>query len=200
MGAAPASASSDAEFLRRVSLDVAGRIPLTSETRSFLDDTDADKRAKYVESLLRGPAYANHMSNLWRDLLIPEAAGNPQIQFFTFDFDAWLHSRFAKNAPYDRMVREVLTVPTTSGRVIFNAQQQGQANDLTPFAYLAAKDGKPENLAAASSRLFLGIRIECAQCHNHPFATWKREEFWGLASFFAGVERRGMGGLIFQAF
>jgi hypothetical protein len=199
MGATPAGLSSDAEFVRRVSLDVAGRIPLSSEARAFLDDMDPDKREKYVESLLRGPAYANHMSNLWRELLIPEAAGSPQIQFFTLDFDAWLRSRFAKNVPYDRMVREVLTVPVTSGRVIFNPQQQGAATDPSPFAYLAAKDGKPENLAAASSRLFLGIRIECAQCHNHPFATWKREEFWGLASFFAGVERQGMGDAIFQA-
>ena len=197
-GATPAPLADDAEFLRRVSLDVAGRIPLASETRAFLEDRDPDKRRKLVEALLEGPAYANHMTNLWRDLLLPEASGNFQLQFFTADFDVWLRGRFAKNTPYDQMVREVLTVSVENGRNIFNPQR-GRQMKPSPFAYLAAKDGKAENLAGSASRLFMGLRIECAQCHNHPFAKWKREEFWGLAAFFSGIQRQGNGDAIFQA-
>src|SRR5213076_2810501 len=75
--------------------------------------------------------------------------------------------------------------------------EAGQANRqaLTPIAFYQAKEGKPENLAAATSRLFMGIQIECAQCHNHPFARWSRDQFWGLAAFFGGIELSSGGGL-----
>ena len=87
------------------------------------------------------------------------------------------------------MVRELLTVPMANVQMMLN-RRNAQEIKPSPFAYIAAKDGKPENLAASASRLFLGIRLECAQCHNHPFAKWKRDEFWGLAAFFSGVQRR----------
>ena len=198
MGATPAPMSDDAEFLRRAALDVAGRIPLASEAQEFFQDRDPEKRQKLVNALLDGPAYPNHMTNLWRELMLPEAAGNFQIQFFTADFDVWLRSRFANNTRYDQIVREVLTVSVQNGQNIFNARR-GQTAKPSPFAYLAAKDGKPENLAGSAARLFMGVRIECAQCHNHPFAKWKREEFWGLAAFFSGIQRQGNGDAIFQA-
>jgi len=196
-GVAPAPAADDAEYLRRVSLDVAGRIPTASEARAFLADNDPEKRRKLVEALLEGPAFATHMTNVWRDLLIPEAAGNFQIAFFAGDFDVWLRKQFTGKAGYDAMVRELLTVKVQSGQAFFNPASAAQAKP-SPFAFLAAKEGKPENLAASASRLFLGVRLECAQCHNHPFAKWKREEFWGMAAFFSGVKRQGNGDSIFQ--
>jgi hypothetical protein len=192
----PAPPADDGEFLRRVSLDIGGRIPTASEARAFLDDRDPEKRAKLVEALLDGPAFANHMTDVWKELLLPEAAGSFQVAFFADDFAVWLRKKFGDGVAYDAIVRELLTVPV-AGRLPFQ-QQAGTELVPTPFAFMAAKDGKPENLAASASRLFLGIRIECAQCHNHPFAKWKKEEFWGLAAFFSGVERQGNGDALFQ--
>jgi len=193
--ATPAPPAGDAEFLRRVALDVAGRIPTASEARAFLASTDPGKRRKVVETLLSGPAFANHLMNVWTDLLIPEAAGSFQVGFFAPDFEVWLRKQFAEGVGYDKLVRELLTVPVQNGQQIFSNNGMGKPSS---FAFLAAKDGKPENFAASTSRLFLGIRLECAQCHNHPFAKWKREEFWGMAAFFAGVQRQGSGDALFQ--
>jgi len=196
-GVSPAPAADDAEFLRRVSLDVAGRIPTAAEARAFLDSGDPGKRRKLVDGLLRGPAFPNHMTNVWRDLLLPEASGSFQIAFFADDFGVWLRKQFAEGVAYDAFVRELLTTPV-AGRLPFQAPPAGQEYKATPFAFLAAKEGKPENLAGSAARLFLGVRIECAQCHNHPFAKWKREEFWGLAAFFSGIQRQGGGDALFQ--
>jgi hypothetical protein len=105
----------------------------------------------------------------------------------------WLRQQFAENRPYDAMVRELLTVPMDGqGRNRFGPQ----GGPPSPIAFYLAKDVKPENLAAATSRLFLGVKIECAQCHNHPFADWKREQFWGFAAFFAGLQRQGQGDFV----
>jgi Protein of unknown function (DUF1553)/Protein of unknown function (DUF1549) len=192
----PAAPADDAEYLRRVYLDVNGKIPTASQAREFLDDTSPDKRAKLVERLLASPAYSGHMTNLWRALLLPEATGNVQVQILAMNFDGWLRKGFAENAGYDRMVREVLTAPLERNQR--NPNRLGESAP-SPYAFIAAKDGKPENLAASSARLFLGIRLECAQCHDHPFAHWKRDQFWGLAAFFGGVERVGDGEAFFEA-
>jgi Protein of unknown function (DUF1549)/Protein of unknown function (DUF1553) len=197
-GVTPAPHAGDAEFLRRVSLDVAGRIPPVSEARAFLQSTDPQKRRKLVERLLAGPAHANHMTGIWLELLVPEAKATVQAAFYAGDFQVWLRKQFTEGVGYDKIVRELLTVPAASGQMALN---RAGAQDIkpSPFAFIAAKEGKPENLAASTSRTFLGIRLECAQCHNHPFATWKRDEFWGMAAFFAGIERRGNGaGVLFQ--
>lgn len=196
-GASPAPPAGDAEYLRRVSLDVAGRIPPASEVRGFLDSTVPDKRLRLVEKYLAGPAFPNHMTNVWKDLLLPEAAGSFQAAFFVGDFEVWLRKQFAEGVGYDRMVREVLTVPLTNGQLVFNPGIGGTVKP-SPFAFLAAKEGKPENLASSASRLFLGLRLECAQCHNHPFSKWKRDEFWGMAAFFSGIQRQGNGDALFQ--
>ena len=123
-------------------------------------------------------------------MLLPEAETDAQVRLILPVFEAWLRKKVAENAGYDKIVREVLTV-----RLGGRGRRAGNANDAraepSPLAFYVAKDAKPENLAASASRLFLGVRIECAQCHNHPFARWKREEFWGLAVFFGGVTRQG---------
>jgi hypothetical protein len=191
-GVTPALPADDAEFLRRVSLDLAGRIPPASEAREFLDSRDPGKRRKLVDRLLAGHPFANHLTRVWSDLLVPEARGNVRLTAFTADFEAWLRTRFHGGAGFDAVVRELLTAPT-QGPVpapVINPPD-GRTPAPTPFAFVAAKEGKPENLAASAARLFLGLRLECAQCHDHPFARWKREEFWGLAAFFAGMEPTG---------
>jgi hypothetical protein len=184
--AEPAPPADDAEFLRRVCLDVAGRIPSVEETRSFLADKAPDKRARMVERLLASPRYVAHFTNVWRALLIPEANNNFQVRLQQPSFEGWLKQQVAKNVGYDKLVRELLTAPTGGGGNIQQAILGG--GEPNPGTYYLAKEYKPENLAAGTARVFLGVSVECAQCHNHPFASWKREQFWGFAAFFSGVK------------
>jgi hypothetical protein len=177
----------DAEYLRRVYLDVAGRIPSVAEARAFLDDRAADKRRRLVERLLNGPAYVSHFSTIWKGLLVPEVNTNIELQYYVGPtFDAWLRQQFAKNVPYDKMVRELLTVSVGTERQPFYIY--GQQNQLSPAGFYVAKESKPENLGSSTARLFLGLKLECAQCHNHPFAKWTRGQFWEYAAFFAGFD------------
>ena len=105
-------------------------------------------------------------------------------------FEAWLRLKFRANTPYDTLVRELLTAPISGDP---NAPEAVLRDPAKPnaLAFFAVKDAKPENLAAATARVFLGIQIECAQCHDHPFGRWERDQFWQTAAFFAGVERQG---------
>jgi hypothetical protein len=185
--ATSAPRADDAEFLRRVYLDLAGRIPRVSEARAFLDDPAPDKRTKLVERLLDSPHYVTHFANVWRSQMLPMAS-NPQLQFFMPSFELWLREKLRDNAGYDQMVRELLTaqVAINQGRGPGNRfAQTGQPN---PIAYFQANEMKPENLAASTSRMFLGVKLECAQCHDHPFAKWSRKQFWEYAAFFAGIQ------------
>jgi hypothetical protein len=196
-GVAPAAPTTNAEFLRRAYLDLAGRIPSVAEARAFYADPRPDKRQRLVAGLLARPVHARHLTTIWRHLLLPEADTSIQTQFLAPGFDAWLRQRFAGNAPYDAMVRELLTVPVDqqSAQQIFSRDGIGKP---TPLAFYMAKEIKPENLASATSRVFLGFRLECAQCHDHPFATWTRDQFWGLAAFFGGLRGQNVGdGLAF---
>jgi hypothetical protein len=191
----PAAPASDAEFVRRVYLDLAGRIPSAAEVRQFLDDKRSDKRQRLVVQLLDGPRYVTHFTNVWRALLLPETTSSLQVQLLAGGFETWLRTKLQQNTSYDAMVRELLTAPMGNGggRNPFGGPQNGAPS---PVAFYLAKDVKPENLAAAASRLFLGVKIECAQCHNHPFAEWKREQFWSFAAFFAGLQRQGQGDFV----
>lgn len=181
----------DAEFLRRIYLDLGGRIPSVSRARAFLDDTRADKRRRLVEELLAGPLYVEHFTTTWRALLVPETAASPFSRFLDQPMEEWLRERFRENTPYDAMVRELLTVPYGANSTPFNRTVKP-----TPISFYFAKEVKPENLGASTARLFMGIKLECAQCHNHPFAAWKREQFWAYAAFFSGLDRRQQGDFI----
>ena len=188
----PAPAADDATFLRRTYLLLVGRIPLPAEVFAFLEDTDPAKREKVIDRLLASPGYANHFTAVWRGWLLPEAATRFELAYVVPGFDAWLRDKLAANAPYDAVVRELLTVPVTpparvqSGDVLIESYGAG---GKSPLPFFVAKEAKPENLAAATARVFLGVQLDCAQCHDHPFARWSRDQFWGLAGFFAGVER-----------
>jgi hypothetical protein len=188
----PAAQADDAEYLRRLYLDLAGRIPSVSETRAFLSDPAVDKRQRLTDRLLKSPAHVAHFTNVWRALMIPEANTSFQGRFLAPGFEAWLTKLLRANTPYDQMVRELITAPLAAdGRRGFDPY--GRQGEPTPLAYYMVKEVKPENLAASTARLFLGVRVECAQCHNHPFASWKREQFWGLAAFFAGIQSQRAG-------
>jgi hypothetical protein len=193
----PAPLAEDAEFLRRVYLDIAGRIPSVSEARAFLDDNNADKRRRLVEKLLAGPGYVQNFTNIWQNLLVPENDPDFQFRFLLPSFEAWLRNQFADNTGYDQMVRELLTAPAGLNQGQFATYSQPDPGEARPTAFYAAKERKPENLAASTARIFLGIKLECAQCHNHPFAKWTRDQFWEYAAFFAGFEKQDGGRNIF---
>ncbi len=169
----PAPGADDAEFLRRTFLNISGRIPTASEVQQFLDEPGTAKRRRLVDRLLASSAYPTHWADLLRSVIVPEANTDPILQQQAEGFERWLRRRIAENAGYDQIASELLTDNPRSGDARF---------------YFLAKANKPENLAASVSRVFLGVRIECAQCHNHPFAKWRREQFWQLAAFFAGAE------------
>jgi hypothetical protein len=166
----PAPPADDAEFLRRTFLNIAGRIPTASEAQQFLDETDTAKRRRLVDRLLASAAYPTHFADRFRSVIVPEANTDPILQQQAEGFERWLRRRLAQNAGYDQIASELLTADASSADRRF---------------WFLAKGNKPENLAAGASRVFLGVRIECAQCHNHPFAKWRREQFWQLAAFFA---------------
>ncbi len=189
------SPSDDAEFLRRVWLDVAGKIPTAADSQDFFDDQSSDKRRRVVDELLNGPNYVVNSANFWRAVLIPEADTDFNVQFMLPGFESWLRQRLDEDKAYDDLVREILTMPVSGTNAFRNR------NTLNPIAFYESKEIKPENLAAATSRMFLGIRIECAQCHDHPFDTWKQNDFWGYAAFFAAMQRepqRGSNGFLSQ--
>jgi hypothetical protein len=195
-GVETAPRADDAEFLRRVYVELTGRIPSAEEARAFLADPTPEglKRYQLINKLLKSPAYADHFTNVWRDLLVPEQRAVQDFQQRQGGIDAWLRKRFAENVGYDKMVRDLLTVPFGServrtGKMMAKNGEESRSTDPTPAEFYTAKDAKPENLASATSRLFLGVRIECAQCHDHPKAKWTREQFWGYAAFFAGISR-----------
>ncbi len=190
----PAPMTDDAEFLRRVSLDIAGRIPSSADVYAFLEDPSADKRTAVIDRLLDSPRHAQHFANLWRAELLPEVSTNPQARELQFGFERWLTEQFRGNVPHDQFVRSLIAIPLPGvGQAAEPVLRDPQRSN--PLAFIAAKDARPENLAAAVTRTFLGIRLECAQCHDHPFAAWTREQFWSQAAFFAGL-KKSSGGLL----
>jgi hypothetical protein len=168
----------DATFLRRIYLDLQGRIPSVTETREFLESGAEAKRSGAVDQLIIDGAssaknnelHAEHLARIWRRVMIPAGTANPQMGR---QFEPWLEQQFRDNVPYDELARRLLTA------------QGDAATDAA--TYYAAIGGKPENYAGEFTRVFLGARIGCAQCHDHPFTDWKQKDFWGVAAFFAGT-------------
>jgi hypothetical protein len=184
--AAPAPEAGDLEFLRRATLDLAGRIPRIDEVRSFRKDRRPNRRALLVDRLLAGAAHANHLAAVWRATLAPQASTNLRTQHLGVGLEAWLRGRFRKGHAYDRLVRDLLTAP------LDYLERQADGPSLlgagpSPLGFYQANDLKAETVASSAARLFLGIRLECVQCHDHPFARWTRKQFWQTAAFFASV-------------
>ena len=167
----PAAVAGDAVFLRRTYIDLTGVIPSIGEARSFINDTRPDKRSRLIDELLQRPNHSTHLANVWRDVMLPRGNNAIGISRAT-SFQTWLRAKFADNTPYDAMVREVLLA-------------SGSVNQAGPVLFYSALQLKPEELAASTSRIFLGVQIQCAQCHDHPFDHWTQEDFWGYAAFFA---------------
>lgn len=170
----PSGLSSDTEFLRRVTLDLLGVLPTPDEVEAFLADSSKDKRERLVARLLERPEYADFWSLKWADVL----AGNRRaVQAKgAYLLHRWLHRHLSDNTPFDRVARELLTA---TGSTFLNAPANYYRNDR--------KVRPPDDLAQNTAQLFLGVRLSCAKCHNHPFERWTQDDYHGLAAFFARV-------------
>ncbi len=175
-GVTAAASSDDAEFFRRVYLDLTGRIPTVSECREFSTQTGNDRRQQLIEQLLARRDHATHLGAVWRRMLLPDGV-DLSMYGGTASFEEWLSNRFRDNIPYDELVSQLLLA-------------EGRVSESGPILFYTALNLKPEELAAQTSRAFLGIRLECAQCHDHFFdKRLKQTDFWGLAAFFAQISQ-----------
>ncbi len=184
-GIAVAGPADDAEFLRRASLDLLGTIPTAGEVRAFLADSDPAKRSKLIDRLLARPEHPTRLARLWRDDLV---GGVPQRRPFADEHDRlltnWLRSRFQANDGYDRLAVGLLSAG------LLDRDPDTTRRNVGSHVFLAAHDG-PSERAARTARVFLGVQIDCAQCHDHPFDRWTQRDFWGLAAVFSQIETDG---------
>jgi hypothetical protein len=181
----PSSSASDYEFCRRVYLDVLGRIPSVEELQQYVRDKQPDRKQRLLQQLLYDEAYtidfSEHWSTIWTNLLIGRGGDDDNNR--TVDrpgLEKYLRDNFARQTPYDRMVHELIAAVGTNkpGSPQFNGAVNFLAGKLEDDATLATAD---------TAKLFLGMQVQCTQCHNHPFNEWKQNQFWELNSFFRQV-------------
>lgn len=173
----PAPAADDATFLRRAHLDLVGTIPSVAQARDFIADTAADKRQMLINKLIADRRLPEHMARVWRRIMIPPNSPNSN---FAGNFESWLREQMAKNAAFDAMAKDIIKSNPVAG-------------NNTPGVFYFAVGQEPAPSAGAVTRVFLGARIACAECHNHPFADWTQADFWGMAAFFSNDARNQRG-------
>lgn len=204
LGIVPSELSGDAEFLRRVSLDMTGTLPTSQEVLAFLADTAPDKRARKVDELLERPGYAAW----WATKLCDMTGNNPKNGANNAFRDAesrqwydWIYARLEKNAPYDELIAGIVEATgRQSGQSLEDycremssyTQEENAAKfaerESMPHYWSQRTKRKPEEKALSFAHAFLGVRIECAQCHKHPFDQWSKKDFEQFTSFFAGIQ------------
>lgn len=175
----PASAEADdAEFVRRVTLDLIGRVPTATEAAAFLQDKTADKRARLIDDLLARPEYGRHFGILWQNRVVPLNGENTRE--FNKALFVWFAEGFNRNRPWSETVSALLLAEGELGKEPTLGFYLSPANQVDRYV-------QAERVAGSVAQLFLGVNLRCAQCHNHPFAKWKQTEFWGVAAFFGRV-------------
>lgn len=174
----PAGKSTDAEFLRRVSIDLVGTPPSYDEAVTFLADTDPKKREKLAEALLSDRRFAAAQANVWDLALFGRHPGNIGDTRVRPAFKAWLTKQLADGVAFDRLVKELLL-----------AERPGSEMFLVQFR------GAPDEATVAVTRLFLGTQLQCAKCHDHPYDVWTQKDFYGMSGFFVRlvVQESGSG-------
>jgi len=175
MGLRPSGLCTDEEFLRRASLDAIGTLPSPEEARAFLESKDSDKRSKWIDQLLARSEYADYWSLKWGDLLRDDRQKLGEKGMWSYT--NWIRAAMRENRPLDQFVRDLIT-----------AQGSTYANGPANF-YRVARS--PTELAETTSQVFLGIRIQCAKCHHHPYEKWGQPDYYSLAAFFARVGLKG---------
>ena len=177
MGMPPSDGCDDATFIRRVSVDIAGHLPSLDETNRFLADKDPAKRDHLIDTLLASPEYADYFANKWSALLRNKRA-KPADAPMNFAFFDWLRDSLRENRPYNEIVRDLLVAT-------------GDMAENPPVAwYRQVKE--PQQEVEDIAQLFLGMRMQCAQCHHHPFEKWSQNDYYSFAAFFSQVGRKPM--------
>lgn len=175
MGMPPSDECDDATFIRRVTIDVAGRLPTVAETTQFTQSTDPNKRDECIDRLLDSGDYADYFANKWSALLRNQRK-SATYQRGNYLFHDWIRDSLYANKPYDQFVREILTA-------------SGDVTDSPPTEWYRQVLSPTEELED-TAQLFLGTRIQCAKCHHHPYEKWSQKDYYSLAAFFSQVTRR----------
>lgn len=172
LGIPPSPLCDDATFIRRVSIDVAGRLPTVSEVEQFIADPDAAKRDRLVDRLVDSPGYADYFSNKWATVLRNKRRNGTDVPY-TYKFHAWIRRALRENMPYDQLVRGVLTAT-------------GDPETHPPVAWYREVSTSTQQMEDVA-QLFLGMRMACAKCHHHPFERWSQQDYYGFEAFFSQV-------------
>ena len=172
----PVDQTTDEAFLRRVYLDVIGRVPTISEYDQFFELQVETRRRELIDDLLDSREHALHMGGIWKRVLVPDDETAISRLGGSGKLEQWLSDAFADNVRYDELTRQLLLA-------------EGRVSESGPLLFYAAAKMNAEELAARTSRTFLGMRMECAECHDHPFDHWSQKDFWGLAAYFAQISR-----------
>ena len=177
LGLVPSPVCEDATFIRRVGFDLAGTAPTPEEIQKFVTDAAPDKRSRLVDALLARPEYADYWTLKWGDLLRSNRANLTPKGMWSFT--NWIHTQIQTNRPADQFVHELLL---------------GQGSTFTngPANYYRVA-GNPQDLAETTSQVFLGVRLQCARCHHHPFEKWSQADYYQFAAFFARVGQKNSG-------
>jgi Protein of unknown function (DUF1549)/Protein of unknown function (DUF1553) len=171
LGRAPGPPVSDAAFVRRAYLDITGKLPAPDAIYNFVGDSDPKKRSKLIETLLNSDAYARNWARYWRDVMLYNVTTDRR-KYNAQALEDWLFDQFKKDRGWDQIAAEL---------VMADGKKQEERRDN----FWLAHDNSPTQMAAETARVFMGINVQCAECHDHPFDQWKREQFHHMAAFFA---------------
>lgn len=175
IGIPPSGICDDGTFIRRVTLDITGRLPTAEEMKDFMASAQPDRRTRLINRLLDSPEYAEYFANKWSALLRNQRT-QPTYARGSYLFWSWIRDSIADNKPFDQFAREVVAA-------------SGSLDQHPPVAwYRQVKEPKTQMEDVA--QLFLGTRMQCAQCHHHPFEKWSQQDYYGFAAFFANVSRK----------
>ncbi|MEX0728927.1 MAG: DUF1553 domain-containing protein [Planctomycetaceae bacterium] len=183
LGIPPSDLSDDSTFLRRVYIDVTGRTPSDEEVKAFLADADPNKRDVVIDRLLDSTAYADYFANKWNMVLRNKQRGGAE-QVWSYEFYRWIWTALYENRPYNEFVGDVLAA---SGEAKFN-----------PAVVWYREVDQVEEQVEDTAQLFLGLRIQCARCHHHPFEKWSQDDYYGFAAFFSRVGKKNLEGTVAQ--
>ncbi len=179
LGIVPSELCSDSEFIRRVTVDLCGRLPTAEETKAFLADSAGAKRGKLIDRLLESRDYSAYFAMRWGSVLRNASlAGSEQA---AYAFHDWIRDHIARNRPYDEFVRGIVAAA-------------GEWQDAPAVNwYWQMRDDQLHQPVADTAQVFLGLRLQCAKCHHHPYERWSQNDYYGLAGFFSRLGRKGLG-------